>query len=83
MSSYCNPPGRIVDFTPRLARRAASRYRERGLDKAALRMVECPEQRGIEGATALGVGSGAGAIQIELLRRGVEHTVEPRSLARL
>ena len=38
-------------------------------------MEEFLEQQGIEGATVLEVGGGLGAIQIELLRRDVEHTV--------
>ena len=38
-------------------------------------MVAFLEQQGIEGATMLEVGGGVGAIQIELLKRGVEHTV--------
>jgi len=53
----------------------ATRYRKRGLDKAAQRMVEFLEERGIEGATVLEVGGGIGEIQIELLRRGAGRSV--------
>ena len=53
----------------------AKRYRKRGLDKTARRMVGFLEQRGIEGATVLEVGGGVGEIQIELLKRGAAHTV--------
>ena len=53
----------------------AKRYRKRGLDKTAERMVEFLEQRGIEGATVLEVGGGVGEIQIELLKRGAAQAV--------
>lgn len=53
----------------------AKRYRKRGLDKPAQRMVEFLERRGIEGATVLEVGGGVGEIQIELLKRGAARTV--------
>ncbi len=53
----------------------AKRYRKRGLDKTAQRMVEFLERRGIEGATVLEVGGGVGEIQIELLKRGAARTV--------
>jgi Cyclopropane fatty acid synthase and related methyltransferases len=48
----------------------ATRYRKRGLDRTARRMVEFLEQHGIEGATVLEIGGGVGEIQIELLKRG-------------
>ena len=38
-------------------------------------MVAFLEQRGLAGATVLEVGGGVGAIQIELLKRGAERTV--------
>jgi hypothetical protein len=75
MSGCCNPRGCDQNFTPRLARRVAERYRKRGLDKTAQRMVSFLEKQGIEGASMLEIGGGIGAIQIELLRKGVEHTV--------
>ena len=53
----------------------AKRYRKRGLDKTAERMVEFLEQRGIDGATVLEVGGGVGEIQIELLKRGAAQAV--------
>jgi 2-polyprenyl-3-methyl-5-hydroxy-6-metoxy-1,4-benzoquinol methylase len=53
----------------------AKRYRKRGLDKTARRMVEFLEQRGIEGATVLEIGGGVGEIQIELLKRGAAGAV--------
>jgi magnesium-protoporphyrin O-methyltransferase len=53
----------------------AKRYRKRGLDKTARRMVGFLEERGIEGATVLEIGGGIGEIQIELLKRGAARTV--------
>jgi magnesium-protoporphyrin O-methyltransferase len=53
----------------------ANRYRKRGLDRAAGRMVEFLSQRGLEGSTVLEVGGGVGEIEIELLKRGAAHAV--------
>jgi magnesium-protoporphyrin O-methyltransferase len=52
----------------------AKRYRKRGLDKTARKMVAFLEERGVHGATVLEVGGGVGEIQIELLERGARHT---------
>lgn len=53
----------------------AARYRKRGLDRAARRMVAFLAQRGLDGSTVLEVGGGVGEIQIELLKRGAAHAV--------
>jgi magnesium-protoporphyrin O-methyltransferase len=53
----------------------AKRYRKRGLDKTAHRMVEFLAANGIEDATVLEVGGGIGEIQIELLKRGARGAV--------
>jgi 2-polyprenyl-3-methyl-5-hydroxy-6-metoxy-1,4-benzoquinol methylase len=53
----------------------AKRYRKRGLDKTAQRMVDFVEQRGIKGASVLEVGGGIGEIQIELLKLGAARAV--------
>jgi 2-polyprenyl-3-methyl-5-hydroxy-6-metoxy-1,4-benzoquinol methylase len=53
----------------------ARRYRKRGLDKTARRIVEFLEQGGIDGATVLEIGGGVGEIEIELLKRGAERAV--------
>jgi hypothetical protein len=75
MAGCCNPRGCDRFFTPRLAERVARRYRKRGLDRTARRMVGFLEEAGIAGATVLEVGGGVGEIQIELLKRGVEGSV--------
>jgi 16S rRNA G966 N2-methylase RsmD len=69
-SGRCDPRGCEQFFSPRYARYVAGRYRRRGLDRPARRIVEFLDQRGIQGATVLEVGGGVGEIQVELLRRG-------------
>ena len=75
MTSCCDPRGCGQFFSPRFARRVATRYRKRGVDKTARQMITFLEQRGIVGATVLEVGGGVGEIQLELLKRGAEHAV--------
>jgi len=57
-------------FDERFAARRAARYRKKGLDATARRMVELLAERGVQGASVLEIGGGVGEIQIELLRRG-------------
>jgi magnesium-protoporphyrin O-methyltransferase len=70
MTGCCDPRGCDRTFTDRFARRMANRYRKRGLDKTAKRMVELIAANGVDGATVLEVGGGVGEIQVELLKRG-------------
>ncbi len=67
----CCSPGYEKLFGPRQARRDARRYRRKGLDDTARRLVDELSARGASGA-ALEVGGGVGAIELELLKRGVE-----------
>ena len=69
MSSCCAPRYRRV-FGKRQARRDARRYRRKGLDETAQRIVDGVAERGVSGATVLEVGGGVGAIDIELLKAG-------------
>jgi magnesium-protoporphyrin O-methyltransferase len=71
----CDARGCDRFFGPRFARRAAKRYRERGLDGTANRIVAFLEQQGVAGATVLEIGGGVGEIQIELLKRGAASAV--------
>ena len=73
MGGCCDPRGYEEIFGPRFAHRQARRYRKRGLDATAQRMVDFLTARGIEGATVLEIGGGVGEIQLELLRRGAAH----------
>jgi hypothetical protein len=57
-------------FGARFAHRMATRYRRKGLDPTARRMVELLEDCGVRGATVLEIGGGVGEIGLELLRRG-------------
>ena len=57
-------------FGDRFAARMAARYRKKGLDRTARRMVELLVDRGVQGATVLEIGGGLGEIGLELLRRG-------------
>ncbi|HSK17004.1 MAG TPA: methyltransferase domain-containing protein [Gaiellaceae bacterium] len=68
----CTPKGYDRLFGRRTARRDAKRYRRRGLDEDAARMVAFLRERGLEGATVLEIGGGVGAIEIELLAAGAE-----------
>ena len=70
MGGCCEPDGYTRMFGTRFSRHLARRYRKRGLDRTASRMVEFLTEHGIAGATVLEIGGGVGAIQLELLRRG-------------
>ncbi|HLM20083.1 MAG TPA: methyltransferase domain-containing protein [Propionibacteriaceae bacterium] len=61
-------------FGPRFARHVAYRYRKRGLDKTAGRMVGYLADRGVDGASVLEIGGGVGDIQLELLGKGASRT---------
>src|SRR5215216_5127139 len=74
MSDCCDPRGCNDMFGPRFARHLASRYRKRGLDKTAARMVGYLADRGVDGASVLEIGGGVGDIQLELLGKGASRT---------
>jgi 2-polyprenyl-3-methyl-5-hydroxy-6-metoxy-1,4-benzoquinol methylase len=57
-------------FDARFAKRRAARYRKKGLDKTARRMVELVAEGGVQDAAVLEIGGGVGEIQLELLRLG-------------
>jgi 2-polyprenyl-3-methyl-5-hydroxy-6-metoxy-1,4-benzoquinol methylase len=57
-------------FNQRLARRLANRYRRRGLDPTARKMVEFLQAVGLEGASVLEIGGGVGELEVELLQAG-------------
>ena len=70
MSGCCDPRGCDGMFDARFARRRAARYRRKGLDTTAARMVDLLAAGGVDGATVLEIGGGVGEIGLELLRRG-------------
>jgi 16S rRNA G966 N2-methylase RsmD len=75
VSACCDPRGCDEFFGDRFARRMAARYRKRGLDKTAARMVAFCEREGVRDATVLEIGGGLGEIGLELLKRGAASTV--------
>ena len=71
----CDARGCDEFFGDGFARRVAKRYRKRGLDKTASRMLVFLERAGVRDATVLEVGGGVGEIQLELLKRGAARAV--------
>ena len=70
--SACCARGYERFFGAKAARRDARRYRRKGLDGAAQRLVDELDRRGLDGTTVLEVGGGVGAVDLELLKRGAE-----------
>jgi magnesium-protoporphyrin O-methyltransferase len=75
MTGCCERGGYDAVFGAKRARANAKRYRRKGLDATARRMVDYLRGRGLAGRTLLEVGGGVGAIQIELLRAGADRAV--------
>src|SRR3954469_4217156 len=75
MACSCDPRGCDSFFGGKFARRVAKRYRKRGLDKTAARIVAFAEREGVEAAGVLEIGGGVGEIQLELLKRGAARAV--------
>lgn len=75
MSACCTPSGYRWVFSPERAERDARRYRRRGLDRTSRRVADTVLARGVEGASVLEVGGGAGTVQVELLRAGARQAV--------
>lgn len=70
MSVCCSPRDYERSFDTGQAKRDASRYRKKGLDSTARRMVALLAARGVEGSSVLEVGGGIGDLQLELLKAG-------------
>ncbi len=62
-------------FGDKVARRDARRYRKKGLDRTARKMVDFLVARHVDGLTVLEVGGGVGAIGLELVKAGADHAV--------
>jgi SAM-dependent methyltransferase len=75
MTDCCVPRGYEKLFGEKTARRDLKRYRRKGLDETAERMVEFLRSRGVERTTVLEIGGGVGAIEVELLKAGAERAV--------
>ena len=74
MAQCCTPAGYRKIFGEKSARRDVRKYRKRGLDSAARRIVGFLTARGVDGDSVLEVGGGVGAIQLELLKAGAART---------
>jgi 16S rRNA G966 N2-methylase RsmD len=70
MGECCDRAGYQQTFGNRFARRMATRYRKKGLNRTQRRLVEFLTAGGIEGASILEIGGGVGDLQVELLGRG-------------
>ncbi len=75
MSGCCSPRGYRRFFSEQKARSEGKRYRSKGPDAIAKRVVEPLLERGVEGSTVLEIGGGIGAVQLELLRSGASRAV--------
>lgn len=73
MSDCCDPVPYRRFFNHKEASRRLKRYRRRGLDKMATRIVAYVTERGVSGHTILEVGGGVGDLQVELLKAGAVH----------
>lgn len=70
VAGCCDPRGYERVFGTGFSRRMAKRYRRRGLDATATRLVDFLAADDLTGATVLEIGGGVGEIGVELLRRG-------------
>ena len=70
MAGCCDSHEYDETFGGSFARRMSKRYRRRGLDPTAGRLVDFLAGDDLAGATVLEIGGGVGEIGIELLRRG-------------
>jgi predicted RNA methylase len=69
------PRGYDKLFGEKTARRDLKRYRRRGLDETAERLVGFVRERGSEGLSVLDIGGGVGAIDAELLKSGADRAL--------
>jgi magnesium-protoporphyrin O-methyltransferase len=67
----CDATARHFDAT--VADKDAAAYRKRGLDKRARLLLEAVRRAGVSGRTVLDIGSGMGALSLELIKAGASH----------
>lgn len=75
MSDCCDPSPYRHFFNRKEAGRKIRQYRKKGLEPMATSMVDFLVSEGVESANLLEVGGGIGAIEIELLKKGVTSAV--------
>ncbi len=71
----CNVNGLNGMFDDKEARRDVAGYRKKGLGGRGRKIVAFLESHGLAGATILEVGSGVGALHLELLKAGAARVV--------
>jgi magnesium-protoporphyrin O-methyltransferase len=72
----CQCVGIEETFTRKTAKRELKRYRKKGPNKTTRLLIDALEKKNIQGMTLLDIGGGVGAIQHELLKAGITHTVD-------
>ena len=75
VSDCCDPAPYRRFFNRKEAERNVRAYRRKGLDPMASSMVDYLKSRDLRGADLLEVGGGVGAIQIDLLKAGLDRSV--------
>ena len=75
MSGCCSPKGYRQIFSERNARAEARRFGRKGLDATSRRIADLVKERPLESRTLLEVGGGVGAIEVELLKAGIDRAV--------
>jgi magnesium-protoporphyrin O-methyltransferase len=75
MPDCCDPAHYRRFFDRKEAERRLKRYRKRGLDRMATRLVSYLRDRDLQGHSVLEVGGGIGDFHVELLKSGAESAV--------
>lgn len=71
----CNVNNLNGMFDEKYARRNVAGYRKNGLDRRARKIVDFLDSNGLAGASLLDIGSGIGALHLELLKVGAARAV--------
>lgn len=70
---HCQDAGDF--FNDRTAKRELKKYRRRGPEKSTRLLIESIPDQAAENSTLLDIGGGIGAIQFELFRKGLHHSI--------
>lgn len=75
MSDCCDQVVYRRLFNSKEAKRRLKRYRKKGVSPLSMGMLDYLSEQGIDGLDLLEVGGGIGALEVELLKRGVANAV--------
>lgn len=75
MAGCCDPSGYRGAFNKKMAARDARKFLDKGLDSTATPMVDVLRAKGLDGATVLEVGAGAGAALVSMLDGGATEAI--------